>query len=255
MTSTIPPFRRIAQELRDDILSGRLEPGEQLRSENQLCEQYGTTRATVRKAIALLRAEGLIVSEQGRGAFVRPRPHVKMLLTGANYRTHRDSGVSNFNAEAAAQGRKAKQQLLDVTKVPAPQDIAELLKISTGDDVIVRRRLFVVDGSPMQFCDGYYPPSLFDGTPVAEKRLIRGGVHAVIEDPSGPLHTRVTQFVEDLDIRLPLPEEIEALDIPEGVPVARVLRTAYDVHGRPLEVLDSIVPTDRYSFRYVIDVP
>ncbi|MGH3866244.1 MAG: GntR family transcriptional regulator [Pseudonocardiaceae bacterium] len=255
MTTDLPPFRAIANALRGDILAGRVAPGERLPSENDLAERYETTRATVRKAIALLRSEGLVLTEQGRGAFVRPRPHVKMLLTGANYRTRRDSGQSNFNAEAAAQGQHATQRLLVVEEVPAPVEIADRLHVSPGTTVIVRRRLFVIDDEPMQLCDGYYPTTVFRGTAVAQPRRIKGGVHAVIEDPAGPVRARVTQFIEDLTVRLPVPEESDALAIPEGVPVVRVLRTAYDAHGLALEVLDSLVPTDRYAFRYVIDVP
>lgn len=254
MNST-PPFRRIAETLRRDILADRLQPGERLPSENELAGQHETTRTTVRKAIALLRSEGLVVSEQGRGAFVRPRPHLKMLLTGSNWRAHRGSGMSNFNAEAADQGRKATQQLLAVEETAAPAEVAERLGAATGSPVIVRKRLFVIDGEPMQFCDGYYPAALFRGTAVAEPRRIRGGVHSLIEDPDGPIRRRVTRFVEDLDVRLPAPSESEALAIPEGVPVVRVLRTAYDVNDEAVEVLDSLVPTDRFAFRYVIDVP
>lgn len=66
MTSALPPFRRIAQTLREEILSGRLGPGDRLPSEHQLADQHDTTRPTVRKAIALLRPEGLVGFEQGR---------------------------------------------------------------------------------------------------------------------------------------------------------------------------------------------
>lgn len=253
--NTPPPFRRIADTLRRDIREGRLEPGERLPSENELARQHETTRATVRKAIALLRHEGLVASEQGRGVFVRPRPHIKMLLTGSNWRAHRATGVSNFNAEAASQGKKATQQLLAVEETEAPADIAERLAVPAGSLVVVRRRLFVVDGEPMQFCDGYYPVGLFRGTAVAEPRRIRGGVHGLIENPDGPIQRRVTRFVEDLDIRLPIPSECEALVIPEGVPVVRVLRTTYDSSGEALEVLDSLIPSHLATFRYVIDVP
>lgn len=248
MSADMPPFRLIAQALRDEIMAGRIS--DQLPSENQLAEQHQTTRATVRKAIALLRAEGLVVSEQGKGAFVRPRPHVKLLLTGANYRVHRESNVANFNAEVAAQGHEAEQRLLAVEEVPAPVDIAERLGVDVGTRVIVRKRLFLVNDEPMQFCDGYYPAELFRGTAVAEPVRIKGGVHAVIERQS-----RLKRFVEDIDIRFPSHEEAIDLRIPEGVPVARVLRTAIDVNDRVVEVLESIVPTDRFTFRYVIDLP
>ncbi|MFE7121183.1 UTRA domain-containing protein [Streptomyces sp. NPDC057654] len=64
----------------------------------------------------------------------------------------------------------------------------------------------------------------------------------------------MVQFVEDVDVRMPTPDEMEQLAIPAGVPLARVIRTAYDAEGKALELLDSLVPCDRHVFRYVIDV-
>lgn len=251
----LPPYRKIADELRALILSGKLRAGEKLKSENELKDQYATTRVTVRKALALLKADGLLISEQGRGVFVRPRPNVQMLTTGANFRQRRDTGVSNFNAEAAAQGLRPEQRILSVETVSASADVASRLEVEEGAEVIVRRRAFFVNDEPMQLVDGYYPPDLFDGTEVTENRKIRGGVSRVIEDPEGPIRQRITQFVEDLEIRMPTPSETDALRIPPGVPLARVLRTAHTSAGRKVEVLDSRVPCDRHVFRYVIDIP
>lgn len=251
----LPTYRKIADELRALILSGKLRAGEKLKSENELKDQYVTTRVTVRKALALLKADGLLISEQGRGVFVRPRPNVQMLTTGANFRQRRDTGVSNFNAEAAAQGLRPEQRILSVETIPAPADVASRLEVAEGTDVIVRRRAFFVNDEPMQLVDGYYPASLFRDTEVAETRKIRGGVSRVIEDPDGPIRQRIVQFVEDLEIRMPTPAEADALKIPPGVPLARVLRTAHTSAGQSVEVLDSRVPCDRHVFRYVIDIP
>ena len=106
MPMTEALFRQIADALRAAILSGELTSGTQLPSENELKDRYGTTRVTVRKAIALLKADGLLVSHQGKGVFVRPRPAVQMLTTGANFRLRRATGAPNYSAEAAAQGRR-----------------------------------------------------------------------------------------------------------------------------------------------------
>jgi GntR family transcriptional regulator len=244
----------VADELRTEILRGDLTPGAKLPSENQLADRFDVTRATVRKGIALLKMEGLVTTHQGKGAFVRERPHVNLLSTGTNYRHRRATGVSNFNAEAAAQGRRAEQVIRGVEEVAAPDEVASRLGVDPGATVLVRRRLFMVDGSPMQFVDGYYDLDLVTGTPIAEPKKIRGGVNAVIEDPEGPIGRRIVQFIEDLDIRMPTPEEAKQLEIPSGVPLARVLRTAYDSGGNAVEVLDSRVPCDRHVFRYVINV-
>ncbi|MDX3230582.1 GntR family transcriptional regulator [Streptomyces sp. ME19-01-6] len=64
-------YRQIADALREAIYSGEIPAGDRLPSENALVARFATTRTTVRKGVALLRAEGLIVSQQGKGAFVR----------------------------------------------------------------------------------------------------------------------------------------------------------------------------------------
>ncbi|MFF0578817.1 GntR family transcriptional regulator [Streptosporangium saharense] len=247
--------RQIADAIRADILSGALRPGTPAPSENELAAQFSTTRNTVRKGLALLKAEGLLVSEQGKRTSVRPRPKVRLLSTGANHRSHRARGLPAFNGEVLAQGRRPDQRLLEVLHVPAPQEIAERLEVDEGTTVLVRRRLFMVDDEPMQLCDGYYPLDLVAGTAIEEKRKIRGGAHLVIEDPDGPIRRRIVRFVEDLELRMPTPAEINDLRVPPGVPVARTLRTAYDSSGAAVEVLDSVLPGDRHAFRYVIDVP
>lgn len=250
-----PPYRRLAEQLRAAIVDGRLAPGESLPSEHELAERHSVTRATVRKAIALLRSDGLVFSEQGRATFVRRRPRVRLLSSGPNYRTNRASGMSNFNAEVVAHGQRPEQQLLEVTTIEAPAEVGARLGLTDDDNlVVVRRRLFLVDGEPVQLCDGYYPRSLVQGTPIEQDRKIRGGVHAVLDDPDGPMRRIVARFVEDLEVRMPTPYEVELLRIPPGVAVARVLRTAIDTDQEPIEVLDSIVPCDRHVFRYVIDV-
>lgn len=254
-------YDRIASELRAEILRGDLEPGDKLPSQDQLEDRFDASRATVRKAVAVLRMEGLISSSQGRQPYVRRRPQVSLRQTGSIYRARRATGESNYNAEARAQGQTSRQEIRDVGEVPAPDVIAEQFRLDPGAPMIVRRLRFVIKGegedaveTPMQLCDAYYDAAVAAGTRLAEPRLIKGGANAYIENPEGPIARRIAQFIEDLDIRMPYPHEAEQLDIPPGVPVARVIRTAYDSAGDVLEVLDSIVPCDRHRFRYVIDV-
>ena len=114
------PYEEIVDELRASILDGRLGPGERLESENQLAERFGTSRPTVRRATALLKAEGLLTTEQGRGVFVRARPQVRLLLSGQNFRRNRSAGLSGFSAQVEEQGQVAEQRLLEVGSVPAP---------------------------------------------------------------------------------------------------------------------------------------
>jgi GntR family transcriptional regulator len=130
--------------------------------------------------------------------------------------------------------------------------VAIRLGIEDGSPVVVRRRLFLADGEPVALCDSYYPPDLADGTPLAKDRGIRGGVHALIEDPSGPIRRRIARPLDDLVSRMPTPQEAASLRLPQGVPVTRVLRTLFDSDDRPVEVQETIAAADRHEFRYEV---
>jgi DNA-binding transcriptional regulator YhcF (GntR family) len=68
-----PPYQQVANALRAAILTKKFTPGEKLPSGPQLAERYGVARMTIQQAIRVLRDEGLIVSRQGSGVFVRER--------------------------------------------------------------------------------------------------------------------------------------------------------------------------------------
>ncbi|HEX5406387.1 MAG TPA: GntR family transcriptional regulator [Pseudonocardiaceae bacterium] len=248
------PYRRIIADLRAEILAGEREPGERLPSENVLAEQYDTSRPTVRRAIAHLKSEGLVVTEQGRATFVRPKPHVRLLLTGESYRKHRNAGMAGFNAQVVEQGQTPEQRLIDVSTTGATSEVAIRLDLEEGEPVVVRRRLFLVEEQPVALCDSYYPAAIALGTAIAEPQKIRGGVHKLIEDPSGPIRRHVTRSVDELVSRMPTPDESEDLKLRPGVPVVRVLRTVYDADDRALEVQCTLAAADRHEFRYEVSM-
>jgi GntR family transcriptional regulator len=248
------PYERIVADLRREILSARLRSGERLPSEHDLADEYGTSRPTVRRAVAVLRSEGLVVTEQGRGAFVRPTPHVRLLINGASYRRHRRAGLSGFSAQALEQGQVPEQEVCEVATMPAPSDVSARLNLDEGAPVVVRRRLFRLDAQPVALCDSYYPVELVVGTAVMEVGNISGGVHALIEDPDGPMRRVVARSVDDLVARMPLPDEVERLGLAPGIPVVRVVRTIYDNDDDPLEVQDTVAAADRHTFRYEVSM-
>ncbi|SFO09938.1 GntR family transcriptional regulator [Amycolatopsis rubida] len=68
-----PPYQQVANNLRAAILTRKFEPGEKLPSGPDLSKRYGVARMTIQQAIRILRDEGLVVSRQGSGVFVRER--------------------------------------------------------------------------------------------------------------------------------------------------------------------------------------
>src|SRR6185437_14882313 len=83
---TPPKYAQVIAELQKRIDSGEYPPGSLLPSENQLSGEFGIARPTVVRALRVLRQEGWIDTQQGKGSFVRGRP---ALARAANERPGR----------------------------------------------------------------------------------------------------------------------------------------------------------------------
>lgn len=248
------PYRRIVDDLRAEITTGQRAPGERLPSEHDLAARYAASRPTVRRAIAVLKAEGLVVSEQGRGMFVRSTPHVRLLLSGANYRKHRNAGQSGFNAQVREQGQIPEQRLLDVNTIPASVDMAQRLRLAEDEQIVVRKRLFLINDQPVSFCDSYYAEVMVRGTAITKSGRIKGGVNSLIEDPAGPIRRRLARSVDELLARMPSRNEMDGLQLATGIPVVEIVRTVYDMNGNPIEVQHTVAAADRHQFQYEVSM-
>ncbi|HUY49523.1 MAG TPA: winged helix-turn-helix domain-containing protein [Streptosporangiaceae bacterium] len=69
----VPPYLRVAADLREKITNGELLPGEQVPSLDRLAETYSVSRTTARRAVQVLISEGLVVSRPRWGVFVTER--------------------------------------------------------------------------------------------------------------------------------------------------------------------------------------
>jgi GntR family transcriptional regulator len=244
-------FRQIADRLRDAITSGRVAPGEKLPSESELMRRFGTARATVRQAIQLLRSEGLVVAESGRGVFVRIRPTLHRLGHDRYSRDRRArEGKAAFLAEVESGGHEPAVDSLRVTTAVPPDEIAELLGLGPREKAVVRARRYLIDGHPVRLGTSYLPASLAVDTPLAEPNPGPGGIYARLEETGHPL----AYVTEAVTARMPTPDEAHALRLPPGVPVLRVLRVAYASGDRPVEVGDSLMASDVYVLDYRVPV-
>lgn len=80
----------LVSRLTDDILSGKLAPGSRLPTELEMIASTGVSRTVVREAVAHLRAEGLVVTRQGVGAFVADNPRRPFRIDFDQARTLRE---------------------------------------------------------------------------------------------------------------------------------------------------------------------
>ncbi|MBE2998257.1 GntR family transcriptional regulator [Nocardiopsis sp. HNM0947] len=240
---------QIAEDLREQILQGTLPSGERVPSEAVLMSRYGVAQGTVRKAVTELRTWGLAETFHGRGTFVRGRPAVRRKSFDRFRRSHREAGQAAFLAETDQAGITADVRVLNIGSVSVAQEIALKLGVPEGSKVLERRRLYFADGVPVETAASYIPRELADAIPeLASEQPGPGGIYARLEANGH----RLSEFVEEVSARPGTKEEVSALSLGVGAPVIRLLRSAYDVGGRVIEVCDTVMAADRFVLEYRI---
>jgi GntR family transcriptional regulator len=243
-TSGVPAYRQVADDLRARIAAGEYQQGARLPSERELIEVYAVSRPTIRDAVGLLRTEGVVIAEHGRGLFVKPPVTVRRLARTRLSRAARDRNEGAFLGDAAGEGFTASSSV-NVRFEPADERTAELLAVPAGTQVTVRDRIMHADGLPIQIAVSRLPRELTRGTAIEQVDTGTGGAYARLEDAGHAL----ASFTEYVRARMPSAGERSSLQLGASVPVIVVTRVAYTA-ARPVEVNDIVLSADRYELAY-----
>ena len=242
--SGVPAYRQVADDLRHRITSGEYGQGHQLPSERELVETYEVSRPTIRDAIAVLRSEGVLSIEHGRGVFVKPPAIVHRLARNRLSRAARERDEGAFLGDAAQEGFTPSSSV-KIRFEPADERTASYLDIPEGTEVTVRDRIMRADGLPVQLAVSRLPREITQGTAIEHVETGAGGAYARLEEAG---HT-LTSFAEYVRARMPVSEERSVLQLDPGVPVLTVTRVAFS-GDRPVEMNDITMSADRYELAY-----
>lgn len=249
-TDARPRQVRVADDLRMKIEAGALGPGDRLPTLDELAETHRVSLTVVRKAVDMLRQQGLVVTVQGKGTFVREYAPLSWWPGTFEHLTKRRdtvaAGADAWAADVIAQGRQPSQEV-DVSVIEPPTLVAEYLETPPGELVVVRRRLRLVDETPYQIADSYYPRDVAEGTTIMTPgdTTVPGGLMAAAGHPQ-------VHFRDEITIRMPAHAEVRRLDLPAGTPVAEHVRVGFNRAGRPVRVIITIVPGDRHKIVYEV---
>lgn len=239
-----PPYRQIADDLRQRILSGELAPGEKVPSENAIVARYNVAGETARKALNALAAEGLTVARRGSGTRVREfRP---ILRRGTKRLAQSIWGEGRSIWDVDLDGRPLEMDRLTVDEAVCPPHLVGPLGLEAGARVCVRDRRYLVDGEPVMLATSTFPMALVGGSRITEPDTGLGGAPARLAELGyAPAH-----FREVARSRMPLPDEAEALGLGAGTPVTLIVRYALAEGGLPVEVTEMTLDSSRYLLEW-----
>ena len=211
-------YQEIADELRRRLQSGDLEPGRVLPSESSLGAEYEASRVTVRKALEVLRGEGLVESRQGFGWMVSAEPVPQTLDT-----------LVSIERQLVRSGRNHDRRIIDFRFVEAPPRVREIL----GDPVLEVRRISLVDGRPFGRVTVWCREDL--GSALSRDAVARSSFYELLPE-------RAVEATQTIGAELITTEDAALLGVPEASAALVVRRTTVGESGRPILMAEHAFP-------------
>ncbi|GAA1455491.1 GntR family transcriptional regulator [Nocardiopsis tropica] len=246
-------YSEVAEDIRADIARGEYPRGGVLPSEERLADKYDVSRPVINRAVRLLRSEGLVRVERGRGTVVHEIPPIVRNATARYTKDARERAKSRgaFATEVREMGHEPRSVLAQLGPVIPPASVAEALRLETDEVAAIRRRHMFADDVPVQIATSYVPWSIAAGTPITQEDTGQGGTYSRLADLGHP----IARFTERITVRMPEPDEVVVLRLVEDQPVYVVHHVAWTAEGRPVEVTVHVMPVHQWHLEYEWEVP
>jgi GntR family transcriptional regulator len=246
-----PMYRQIADDLRQQIESGDLEPGQQLRTELELRERYVASRNTVRDAIKWLTTLGLVETRPGQGTFV-----VKKIDPFVTTLTRKEGAVGEGGQSTSVLSQIGKSLLpvssdVRVEIQGAPEHVATQLRLTPGTEVISRheQRHIVPEVGPRKpysLQTSFYPVKFAEegADRLRSPRNIEEGAVQYLREKLG---IKQVGYRDWITVRAPNEVEAGFFRVPTDgrIAMCEISRVAFDGNGNPIRLTVTVLPADR----------
>lgn len=231
--SPVPLYHQLAEQLRDAITSGRLQPGDPFENEIALTQRLELSRPTVRRAIQELVAQGLVLRRRGLGTTV------------ANRQIHRRAELTSLYDDLARDGATPTTTVLDLSRA-VNASAASALGVEPATELVSITRLRLAGKRPFAVLQNWLPPAVGDLT---RDQLETDGLYAVLRQRG----IRPVVAHQTIGARRPTASERRQLRLKATDPVLTMSRAAFDASGNPVEYGDHIYRADSYNITVTID--
>jgi GntR family transcriptional regulator len=230
------PRDEIVERIECLIIERKLNSGDQLPSERELCETWNCNRMTFRAAVKRLIAEGKLVSIPATGNFVAPAKLERNL-----------QDLTSFSDFVMQKGYRIDNGLISSCILPATGKMAEKLKVTPGSDVFELVRLRIVDNIPVSLETAYLSCVNYVG--IQKYDFVRLSLYSVLERKYSVV---LGGGIEEISLTYADANEAKLLAVEEGEALFYLKGITWDENKEPVELIKSVSRTDRLSFAGIL---
>lgn len=226
-------YMKLYNQLKEQIDSGQLRPGERIPPECDLVQSYAVSRDTVRRALAKLESEGYLKRKAAAGTFVR--------IKKADYGLSR---MESFSEQMRRRGLEPSSELLSIKLTDElPPAVRKELGFTKPERVYIISRLRKADSEPMAYEVAYVPCAMCPGlhTHLEEN----SSLYQIYEDV---YHLELGRAQITLEAEAPTPHLQKLLHLRPGAPVLTMRCTMHLKDDRPLYYVTCDYSGEKYMF-------
>ncbi|WP_134703008.1 GntR family transcriptional regulator [Ammoniphilus sp. YIM 78166] len=228
----IPLYYLVKEKILEMIHSNKLEIGDKLPTEHELCTKLGVSRTTIRLALQRLELEGRVQRIQGKGTFVA-QPKIQ----------HTFSTISkSFSEQIKDIGLYPKSKVIHFEVIPAPLPISGILQIDEKDPVFKLERLRFANEEPLQLLTSFVPWKVAPGL---QQKDCSGSLFQLLRTKYG---VNIHRSVESVEPFLIDEAMSKLLHVPAGSPSLLLKSTTYDKDDQPIEYSIGITRGEQIKF-------
>ncbi len=227
-------YVRVRAQILETIRSGQWRPGEVIPPEKKLCELFGVSIGTLRKAVDELTASGILIRRQGKGTFVASHNQDRYLffffhLLGQD--GHKEYPKVEFQKFQAAKADKFSAQALNLNVDDPLWHVSNRLSLR---------------GEIVSLDEIYLPQKLFADLSEARLKVRKTTLYQMYQDVFGQTIMRATERVRATRASA---AQAKRLKVKTGEPLLQIIRIAYGVDNDPIELRYSFVQTANCEYR------
>ncbi|MDO4356573.1 MAG: GntR family transcriptional regulator [Clostridia bacterium] len=233
--NAVPLYEQLKLELHHRIDDRMLQPGDRLPSEAELCQEFGISRITVRRAIEELVEEGCLERRHGKGTFVAQRP------TELYIKPIDDVDVVGFSGENPDWIKRTV--IISKQEYQPGRQERELLQLSEADRALEFYRQMWINGKPWMLDRSVYAAKRFPG--FFDRVQDDVSTYRILREAYG---VDMVRSHKEISLTYATGEQSGLLECAPGAPLFRMDKVVYDGQNAPVHISSSYLKADGVIF-------